>query len=126
METDFKKQPREFYRIEYKDGYGLHNAVDEDGCYFINELPLLRDRHNRLLPNMISDTIIAQTYLDNSVWRFCFNSMDDLHRLVLDNEIEDLKKYGFKVYKIVADCYVISPYQAIININNIISKEEIL
>ena len=124
MKTDFKKEPRTFYRIEYKDGFGLHNACDECGNSIVDYLPELIERHSANLPNMRTDLVISRVYVSNSIWRFCFNSIEDLQRLVFTDELVKLKDLGFKVYKIVANNYVISPYQAIIDINSIISKEE--
>lgn len=125
---------KEFIRIEYADtGYGMYRITDINENINLESMPEFAEMSNRhcnreILPNKWNDKTIKHAFQEqeNKQWRFCFKSIENFKELIKDTEIELLKQYGFKIFKIRASNYIESPYQTIVELETIYQKIELI
>ena len=113
---------RQFIRVEDEKGCGMFH-----GSY--NELGTLYERH-RKFPNWYRDVELCRKclgvgdYNGGFNYRFAFLSIKQFKEWVTVEELGILVKLGHKVYLIKSSDYHVSKWQAIYNINSIVSREE--
>lgn len=108
-------------RIEHTNGRGLFwcDSYKVPPWMSDNRLGELERRQynipNARLDPIIGNTFFKTSYSGNSIWRFAYNSIEDVERYVTKNEMQILKEYDFKLYAIISEEVVTSEFQSIFN-----------